>query len=367
MYPKLIIDLNKLNHNIKYLIKLTSGANVHLTAITKMHLANRRIVALLNSFDEIKHFGDSRIQNLKKYPPTTKKKILIRIPMKCEVLDVVRHSDISFNSEMATILLLDAAAKSENIVHQVVLMVDLGDLREGYFNQSELLDAVAQIKELAHIELYGIAVNLMCYGGIIPTQTHFEEMAKLARAVESVNGKALQMVSGGNSSGLYLLEDGIEIPVNDLRIGDGMFTGETSYGQQFEQMYRDVLEIWGQIIEVKVKPSYPIGEIGVDAFGAVPTFLDRGERLRVIVALGRQDITVDGVFPKDGKMEILGASSDHLIIDVTDCEKCYQVGDVIGFHLHYGAALQAFTSEFVAKEYIEIKGAKKDEYKTTSK
>ena len=72
-----------------------------------------------------------------------------------------------------------------------------------------------------------------------------------------------------------------------------------------------------QIIELKSKRSLPIGEIGVDAFGQRPYYEDRGIIRRAILAIGKQDTDPDSMISLDEKIDILGASSDHLILDVS--------------------------------------------------
>ena len=70
--------------------------------------------------------------------------------------------------------------------------------------------------------------------------------------------------------------------------------------------------------------------------------------LRAIAAIGRQDVHVDGLTPRDGSIEILGASSDHLLLDLTRAPM--QVGDTVSFGVDYGALLSASTSAYVKKE-----------------
>jgi len=356
MYPKLVIDLEKLNHNIITLMQKMNNRRISITAITKLYGADEKIINLFEKIPEIEYFGDSRIKNLLQYQHSKKQKLLIRIPMHSEVKDVIKYADISFNSELSTINLLNEEAERQGEIHKILLMVDLGDLREGYFDQAELMLAVAAVKEMSNIKLIGIGVNLMCYGGIIPDEINLGKLVDICRRVEKEFDLKLEMISGGNSSSLYLLENdlGLTLPlgITNLRIGDAFFTGESSYGQKFPDMFHDVVTLEAQIIELKEKPSFPIGKISVDAFGKIPEFFDRGLRQKGILAVGRQDVDYQGLQPEDDNLKILGASSDHLIMDFTDATCHYQVGDIIKFKLHYGAVLQAFTSKYVTKEYV---------------
>src|SRR5699024_5124224 len=113
-------------------------------------------------------------------------KMLLRIPMLSELEDVVNYSDISLNSELKTIESLSNIAMKKNKVHNIILMVDLGDLREGYFNKEELYQAIERALELKGIKVIGLGTNLSCYGGVIPEE---ENLSKLVNFTETVENK----------------------------------------------------------------------------------------------------------------------------------------------------------------------------------
>jgi predicted amino acid racemase len=141
--------------------------------------------------------------------------------------------------------------------------------------------------------------------------------------------------------------------VNMLRIGEAFVLGrETTYGNAIEGTCDDAFILEVELVEVKAKPSLPIGKIGMDAFGNKPVFQDKGIMKRGICAIGRQDIELDGLICYDERIAVVGASSDHLIVDLTNCQKDYKTGDVLHFKLTYGGLLKAFTSEYVSKRYV---------------
>jgi len=358
MYPKVVVNLKKLESNIRFLIDKMKAYDLTITAVTKVHSANPEIVKVFEEFSEIEYFGDSRIKNLMSYQHSKKKKILIRIPMHSEVDAVVEYADISFNSEISTVRLLNDAAKKAGKVHQILLMVDLGDLREGFFKEADLLTAVDEIINMENIKLVGLGVNLTCYGAVIADEKNLGELIAYHEKIKAQFGVELPMISGGNSSSLYLLDDdNLTLPkgITNLRIGDAFFSGEeTSRGTKYPEMFDDVFVLQAQLVELKEKPSFPIGKRGVDAFGQIPTFEDKGNRMRGILAVGRQDTVFDGLKPFDDGLSIVGASSDHLLVDFTDSDQSYQVGDIVEFKLHYGAMLAVFTSKYVTKEYVRL-------------
>ena len=206
---------------------------------------------------------------------------------------------------------------------------------------------------MENITLYGVGVNLTCYGAIIPKNDNLSNLVAIARKIEDKFGIQLQMVSGGNSSSIYLIGKG-ELPegINNLRLGESFLLGnDTAYGEKLPGTVSDTLILEAQIVELKEKPSLPIGEVGVDAFGQKPYYEDRGIIKRAIIAIGKQDTDIDSMEPLDEKIDILGGSSDHIILDVTKSDKAYQVGDVVQFVLGYGGMLKTATSPYVEKVY----------------
>lgn len=352
-FPCVEINLGKIAHNVREIISLCSRRNIHIVGVSKVFCAKKPVVnAMINAGVEI--IGDSRLENLKRLHDLRCRKMLLRIPSESHASEVVKYSDISLNSEIETIKMLSKAAKRLNKIHDIILMVDLGDLREGIL-EGDALPAVAQIIELPNIRLCGLGTNLTCYGGVIPDANNLGKLIKLKEKIEKTYGIDLPIISGGNSSSLYaVIDNSMPVGINQLRIGEGIILGrETAFGQPIENCYRDCFVLKGEIVEIKDKPSVPIGTIGMDAFGQVPHFEDRGIIKRAIIALGRQDITPDGLEPQDKNISILGASSDHLIIDVSKSINNYKVGDIIDFNMDYGCLLRSMTSPYVKKYYID--------------
>lgn len=357
MYPRLNIDLTKLKENLNAVSRITKQqGGCSMMIVTKGLCAEPGLANLLLSHPEVDIIADSRIQNIKIFAGCGKKTALLRLPMASEISDVVQYVDLSFNSELATIRLLDQESERQGKVHDILLMIDLGDLREGIFYQDEdqIFAAVEECLACKHIRLYGIGVNLTCYGAVIPKDDNLSILVETARKIEEKFKIRLEMVSGGNSSSIYLVERG-ELPkgINNLRLGEAFLLGnDTAYGTRLPGTVDDALILEAQIIELKHKRSLPIGEIGVDAFGQRPVYEDRGVIKRAILAIGKQDTDPESMFPLDEKIDILGASSDHLILDVSKSDQAYKVGDIIGFRLGYSGMLKCATSRYVEKGYL---------------
>ena len=362
MYPRLVVDLKKLESNLDAVAKITKEeGKCSLMIVTKGLCADAEMAKMVAGHKAVDFMADSRVMNIKTYADEArkngKKTVLLRIPMHDEVADVAKYVDLSFNSELSTIRLLNEEAKKLGLVHNILLMIDLGDLREGIFYQNEdlIFETVEEILSLENINLYGIGVNLTCYGAIIPKNDNLSNLTAMAAKIEEKFNIKLEMVSGGNSSSIYLVGKG-ELPagINNLRLGESFLLGnDTAYGEKLPGTVGDALVLEAQIVELKEKPSLPIGEVGVDAFGQKPYYEDRGIIKRAIIAVGKQDTDIDSMEPIDEKIDILGGSSDHIILDVTKSDKEYKVGDVVAFTLGYGGMLKTATSAYVEKAYVK--------------
>lgn len=353
MYPRIEIDLKKLRNNIKVLGSLLHEQGLSFAMVTKVYAADTKIVEEVLKENKIDFLADSRIENLKNLKNLSIPKILLRIPMLSETSDVVKFSDISFNSELSTIEKLDEEAKKINKIHKIVIMIDLGDLREGFFYEEDIYKAIEKILTFKNIEFFGVATNLTCYGAVLPSTKNLGQLALLAENIEKKFNINLKFISGGNSSSLDMfLKNKVPNKINNLRLGEAVILGrETAYGNNIPETEYDAFKLVCEIVELKEKPSMPIGERGKDAFGREIEYEDKGIMKRAIIAIGKQDINIENLIPVDGKIEIIGCSSDHTIIDISHSENNYSVGDKLEFLLEYGGILSSFTSKYINKFY----------------
>lgn len=366
-YPVLEINLNKIADNTKYLVDLCNEKNISIAGVIKGVNADQEVVDVLVN-GGCKYLASSRLEQLTKIKEKSieQETMLIRMPMKHEIKEVVKHIDISLNSEINTINLLEKECKKQKREHNVVLMMDLGDLREGFFNKDELIDTTLYIENnLEYVKLYGIGTNLSCYGSIKPSKENLSYLCEIAEEVESKIGRKLDIVSGGSTTSLPLLFDGkMPSKINNLRIGEALIVGRDLidyWGYDLDKMHKDTMILKAEIIEIKEKPTYPIGEMFLDAFGNKPVYEDKGIRKRAILAVGKQDFVNDkDLVPLDEGIEIVGSSSDHLIVDIQNSKTNFQVGDIISFGMFYSNALYLTSSKYVNKHYIQLKEIRKE-------
>ncbi len=357
--PLLEIDLKKVYDNTKYVVDLCKNKGISVAGVVKVVHAMPQIVSEMDKAG-CEYLATSRINQVIEMKKQGVKKpvMLIRIPMHNEIKQLVEYVDISLNSEIETLKKIIEECKYKNKSHKVILMMDLGDLREGIVDEKEFINLALYVdKELTNVKLYGIGTNLGCYGSVKPTEENLGKLCDVAEKIEALIGRELDVVSGGATSSLTLIWDGkIPSKINNLRIGEGILVAkdlDDFWEYDMSMLHQDAFILKAQVVEVKNKPSHPIGEIFIDAFGNKPTYEDRGERRRALLAIGKQDfVSVDTLIPIDKNIEVIGASSDHLIIDIEDCKTNYKVGDVIEFNIYYPHLLYLSGSRDVNKKFI---------------
>jgi predicted amino acid racemase len=345
--PRLEIDLDKIHHNARTLVERLGRRGIRVTGVTKATLGCPAIARQLRCAG-VAGLGDSRIENIERMRRAgiTSPMTLVRSPTLSQVRGVVEHADVSCNTEPDVLRALSHAASSTDRRHGVVLMVELGDLREGIL-PGDLAGVARNVLDLPGLDLRGIGTNLACQNGVAPDATNMAQLSELATSIEATFGITLDVVSGGNSANLdWALSEADVGRVDDLRLGESILLGrETLRREPLDGLHTDAFTLVAEVIESKVKPSSPWGTIGLTAFGVAPPVTDRGDRRRAIIAVGHQDTDPAGLTPPDG-FEVVGASSDHLVVDAGAAR--VSVGQELTFGLDYSALTRAMASPFVA-------------------
>jgi predicted amino acid racemase len=349
--PRIEINLAKIAHNAEKLIHLYNTKGIGLMGVTKVVCGGEAIAKVLVSKGFLM-LADSKLENLKKMRDAKIKAqyVLLRTPALSEIDSVIKFADISMNTELAVIKKLSAAANKYNTLHKIILMIEMGDLREGIL-PIHLEGFIQEIMELTGIKIVGIGANFACFGGIKPSKTNLGDLSILASVIEEKFSLSLSCISGGNSANYSWFMTAANIgKINNLRIGESIYLGCESLGRTaIPELFTDAFTLVAEVIESKIKSSKPYGEIGQDAFGNHPQFEDRGQMKRIILSVGSQDVLVSGLTPRLD-IEILGSSSDHTLLDAKKID--LEVGDEVMFNLNYGALLSVMTSPYVFKKYI---------------
>ncbi|MGE0502593.1 MAG: alanine racemase [Rhizobiaceae bacterium] len=350
--PSVIIDLDVIAANTQRLTEWLSPQGVSVWGVVKATCGSP-LVARAMLRGGATGLADSRTDNIQRlrHAGITCPVMMLRIPSVSEASEVVRLCEVSLNSEPAVLDALAEAAAEQGCVHDVILMLDMGDRREGV-SPEELMPLAATAMREPSLRLAGIGANFMCASGVMPTVGKLEALCRLADQVEQKFGTKLDMISGGNSSNLALMKsEGVSMPprVNSLRVGSTILRGENSFtGGTLDGFGDDAFLLEAELIEIRTKHSLPDGETGPDAFGNRVVFEDKGARLRGIVNLGRVDMRPEGLKPRHRNIGIVTASSDHLIVDITEAKK-FAVGDTMRFDMDYGALVQSMLSPYIEK------------------
>lgn len=345
--PRLEIDLDKIRHNARTLVQELASSGISVTGVTKATLGSPAIAAAL-IHGGVAGLGDSRIENLETlYRAGLRAPLmLVRSPMPSQADRVVACADTSCNTEPAVLAALSAAARKTGRTHRVVLMVELGDLREGIM-PDDLDTVVRDTLRLPNLTLEGIGCNLACRSGASPDARSMAELSAIADSIETTFGISLDIVSGGNSANMtWASSDSGVGRINNLRLGEAILLGrEPLHREPLAGLHTDAFTLIAEVIESKVKPSQPWGEIAESAFGECALPEDRGPVPQTLLALGRQDTDPEGLRPP-AAVEILGASSDHLIVASSGI---IRPGAELAFQPNYSALVRAMTSPFVTK------------------
>ncbi len=348
--PRLEVRLDRIHLNARSLVDRLAPRGIAVTGVTKATLGSPEVAAALVAAG-VSALGESRIEGLERLRAAglTVPLVLVRSPMPSQVGRVVAAADVSFNTEPDVLEALAAAARRQGRVHGVVLMVELGDLREGIL-PGDVEVVARQVAASPHLELRGIGTNLACQSGVVPGDDNMAELSALVATVEAALGARLPLVSGGNSSTLAWAFSTADVGrVDDLRLGEAILLGTDPLDRRpLDGLHADAFTLVAEVIEAKIKPTQPWGDVGHAAFGTPLRAADRGLANRAIVALGEQDVDPGDVVAPPG-ISVLGASSDHLVLDTGTL--VLEPGDEVRFGVGYRALLRAMTSPFVGVRY----------------
>lgn len=353
----LTLDREKLKTNYTYLDRLFRGQGIEWAIVTKMLCGYEPYLKEVLDLG-IQEICDARISNLKKVKEMAPhvQTVYIKPPAKRAIQDIIRYADASFNTEFRTIEILSEEAGRQGKVHKVIIMIELGDLREGVMGD-HLMDFYGSVFELPNIKVTGIGSNLNCLHGVMPSHDKFIQLSLYEQLIEAKFDRKIPWVTGGTSVVIPLiLNHQLPKGINHFRVGETLYFGTDLVHQTiFEGMHHDVIRLYAEIIEITEKPMVPTGTLEANPSGETYEVdeADYGRTShRAILDLGLLDINSDYLIPEDKTLEFMGASSDMLVVDIGDNEKNYKVGDLMPFDLKYMGALTLLNSTYIGKRVI---------------
>ena len=346
---------NKLQENYNYLDQLFKERNISWGVVSKLLCGNVIYLEELIKLG-VTEIHDSRISNLKKIKKLNPKiqTVYIKPPSKRNIEKIVKYADISFNTEIYTIQLLSEEAKRQNKTHGIIIMIEMGDLREGVLGE-ELLSFYEQVFSLPNVEIRGIGTNLNCLSGVMPTQDKLIQLSLYKQLIEAKFNVIIPWVSGGTSVAVpLLLKNARPMAVNHFRIGEALFFAKNLFtGETFENMHNDVFKLYAEIIEITEKPNNPIGELGENVAGNTYEIDENVDlsatSLRAILDFGLLDMQPQYLSPTDESITIIDSSSDMTVIDISNSKNKYNIGDLVSFDLQYMGALYLLNSDYIEK------------------
>ncbi|MFZ6665605.1 alanine racemase [Peijinzhouia sedimentorum] len=350
------LNKSKLASNYNYLEALFQKHNISWAVVTKLLCGHKPYLEEVIKLGA-KEVCDSRISNLKavKEIDPNVQTVYIKPPAKRHLEMIVQYADVSFNTQFETMQLLSDEAVRQKKIHKVIVMIELGDLREGVMGD-HLVEFYASIINLPNIEISGIGSNLNCLHGVMPSEDKLIQLSLYKQLVEAKFNIHIPWVTGGTSVVVPLLYHRM-VPkgINHFRIGEMLFFGNNLFtGENIDEMYHDVIKLKAEIIELYEKPKVPIGSLASNPSGEVLEINedDYGKMsFRAILDLGLLDISPNYLIPVDKDFEVTGASSDMIILDLGDNEHNYQVGDLVTFNLKYMGALALLSSDYIEKKF----------------
>lgn len=350
----LVMNERKLQKNYLFLNNLFSENNIKWTVVSKVLCGNKMYLKELINLG-IKNICDSRLDNLKTIKEIDKniETIYIKPPSKRDAPHIVKCSDISMNTEYSTIKLLANEAKKQNLKHKVIIMIEMGELREGVMRE-DFMKFYEKVFQLDNIEVVGIGTNFTCLSGVLPNQDKLIQLSLYAQLIEAKFNKVIPYVSGGSSVVIpLLLKNILPSGINHFRVGESLFFGTNVYNNSvIEKMQQNVFKLYAEIIELNEKPLVPSGFMGSNVEGDSKN-IDNSNigkyTYRGIINLGLLDVSENHIWPADKDIQFAGASSDMIVVDLKDNPRNYQVGDFIEFEMDYMGLLRLMNSRYIEK------------------
>ena len=357
-YPSLHVDLNAVADNASVMRREMAARGMTVCGVAKV--ADTAVpVAEAYMRGGLSQIAGSRVAQVRAWkqahPEWTT--MLLRAPSLCDIPGAVKWADISVVTDLQTVKWLDEEAGRQNKTSAALIMADIGDRRDGITDPDELAELGVLIEKCSNLKLVGIAANYCCVSGLLPDDENLGLFASFAERLSSAVGHPLDIVSGGNSTLLLRVYSGEKIPdiINHIRLGGTIinpYNMKINRGFAFPELKMDTVRLEAQISEIRDKLLAPVSQPGKNWKGEQVTFCSTGIRKRAIINLGCMDIGDPGnLLPYEDGIAVVASSSDHTVLDITECERSLNVGDTVSFRLRYAGLMHCFAGRHVSVEY----------------
>lgn len=247
-----VITLHKerLQYNFERLDYFFKLKEIQWSVVTKMLCGNELFLKEVLNLKP-NQVCDSRVSNLKAIKKINPKveTIYIKPTPKRSVASVVKYADISMNTDIETIKLLSAEAQKQNKIHKIIIMIELGELREGVMREN-VISFYDRVFQLKNIEVVGIGTNLSCLYGVLPSTDKLIQLSLYKQLIEAKFNKKIQYVSGGSSVTIPLIfQNKLPAGVNHFRVGETLYQGTDVYRDAASNLLKqDVFTLKAEII-----------------------------------------------------------------------------------------------------------------------
>lgn len=359
---ELYINTKTILENIRKLDNYLKQNDIKWTLVSKILSGNREVLEIILNSPDIKNchsIGDSRLSNLKVIKSLRPEIVTmyIKLPSITSAHSVVKYADISLNSSYHTIEALNREAVAQNKIHKVIVMVEMGELREGVI-RDKLLKFYGSVFDLCNIEIIGLGTNLGCMYGVEPTYDKLIQLSLYKQLLEIKFDRTLELISGGSSITLPLIgKKRIPPNVNHFRIGEAAFMGKSPLNnRKFRNLSTSAFEFKANIIEMELKEGVPDGIIGEGNVGHAEEIEETEnilEQYRIILDFGLVDVDNTNLRIKDEKLSFSGTTSDMTVLNFNKSEKStrniYKHGKKVAFKPDYMAVARLMNSGFITK------------------
>lgn len=356
--PRIILNLDALRHNARQARRLTERWGLAALPVLKAVMSHPAAMAALTEAGGFERFGYAEAAELDTNRPAFTGRTLIQLTALSRVRQTAELFQRSFQAVPEVLAALNQAAGGLGRTHEVLLMVDLGDGREGV-NPEDLSELLTYAQSLPHLRVVGFGATSTCLGHRLPDEGLADDL-KTLRAVCADRGLATPTVSLGGTVWAAWVERAGPGAITELRLGDPFILGKDIYRQTDlpgGPFRRDVCRLEAEVLEIRTRrldPSQDGPDRHADGLPQPPA--TSGRRRRALLDLGRFHSAADllqdgghGDFVLSGLncclpgAFIAGISAGYLALDVTDCPTTdLRVGQNVCFQPSYWTLAAAF-------------------------
>lgn len=359
---RLKVHINRLIENIETITEFMNKHGKQWSLVVKVLGTDKAVLARILQHPAIlgtHSIAVSQWKSLKmvKELNPSLRTMFIKPPSTKNVKEVVAYADISLNTNFTTIQALNEEAKRQDKIHQAIVMIEMGELREG-IKREGLIPFYKKIFKLSNLDVVGIGTNLGCMYGIQPTYDKLIQLVLYEQLIEAKFKRNLELVSGASSITMPILERGkVPAGINHFRIGEAAFLGTSPLDNKpILGLNTGAFTFEANIVELYKKSNVPDGTITDAAVGHTPDDPDveeESQSFKAIMDFGVLDVDAEHLVPEDPDIRFFGNSSDLTVYDLGDNPRGYKTGDVMRFELKYMAVAKLMYSRFVEKVLID--------------